>query len=495
MAPAPQTGLPGNCTTDEPPQEAVSLDALPFAAALLDANGKVRAVNRAWNTTECEEHYTSLAVQCGIRDVLEGRTGSFSEKRNTVSGVPCSVTVTPHGSGALIIRQALEASQTQASQKMETVGRLAGGVAHDFANLLILIAGYSDILLSRITEQDAWWPELNEIRLAAARGARLTAQLLGFTRGRAIEPRVLDLNSVVTGVERMLRPIIGEYIELRTALALTLDRIVADPGQMEQVLMNLLLNARDAMPQGGSILIETSNYEVTDDLACAHEMEPGPGVLLSISDTGHGMDASVIEHIWKPLFTTKEGKGTGLGLSTVQQIIKESRGAVSVRSVPGQGSTFTICLPRAPQSAGDAETLSPPRPELAGSEIVLLAEDEESVRTLLSHVLRSRGYQVLEASNGEEALHIFEKRAPEIHLVLTDMVMPRMTGRELGEQILRIRPDAKVIFMSGYTDDVLRHTGAFGSGISFLQKPLFPEVLAAKVREALDTPSRPFNPR
>ncbi len=410
----------------------------------------------------------------------------------------------PHPDGALVIQQALESDapkpstdvQTRQSEKMETVGRLVGGVAHDFANLVTLIEGYSDILLGRIGEKDPIRPELDEIRKAASRGARLTSQLLGFSRSGSVERRAIDLNAVVCDMQRMLGPIIGEHVEVRTELSASLEKVIADPGQMEQVIMNLILNARDAMPQGGRILIETSNCDMNEETARAHGMAPGGCVMIAISDTGHGMDQQVLENVFEPFFTTKEkGKGTGLGLSTVRKIIQESHGDIWVRSEPGVGTTFSICLPRAGQLPANPETSTAPGTVPAGGETVLVVEDEDGVRKLLTHVLTRRGYQVLEASNGEEALRIYEERAADIHLVLTDMVMPKMTGRELARQVREMRPDARVIFMSGYTNDVLVRTGALGPGMSFLQKPLRPEVLATKVREALDSPTQPFNPR
>jgi CheY-like chemotaxis protein len=293
----------------------------------------------------------------------------------------------------------------------------------------------------------------------------------------------------------MLQPVIGEHIELRTRLNPGMGKVVADAGQMEQVIMNLILNARDAMPRGGSITIEVSTCEMNEGTAQAYGMKPGKVELVSVSDTGHGMEPAVLEHIWEPFFTTKEkGKGTGLGLNTVQRVIRESGGDIWAETAPGLGTTFTICLPRAaPGSDGvDFQPLAEPVP--AGNETVLVVEDEDSVRLLLTQILRRRGYQVLEASSGAEALSIFERQAGEIHMVLTDMVMPAMTGRELANRLAQIQPDVKVIFMSGYTDDVLVRTGALGPGMSFLQKPLRSEALAAKVREALDSPARPFNP-
>ena len=360
-------------------------------------------------------------------------------------------------------------------------------MAHDFANLVTLISGYSDLILSRLPEKDPLRPELDEIHKAANRGARLTSQLLGFTRGRSIEPRPLDLNALIVDMERMLRPIIGENVDLRTALAVDLAKVKADPGQMEQVVMNLILNARDAMPTGGCIRIETANGVMDQETADLHDMEAGPFVRLAISDTGHGIDGETSAHLFEPFFTTKaRGKGTGLGLSTVHHIVKQSGGGVWVRSAPGQGATFTICLPRAHGTAEHTEPVLAANAAGAGTEAVLLVEDEDGVRRLLSHVLRRRGYQVLEAPNGEEALKLFQQRGDDIHLVLTDMVMPGISGRELAEKLRALRPELKLIFMSGYTDDVLVRSGALRPGMSFLQKPLRPDTLTAKVRETLD---------
>jgi CheY-like chemotaxis protein len=379
---------------------------------------------------------------------------------------------------------------------METVGRMVGGVVHDFANLLTLISGYSEILLSHIGETDPLRPELEEIRKAATRGAGLTQQLLGFTRGQTVEPKPLDLNVLIGEIERMLRPMIGEYIDLKIVLAPNLGKVMADHGQMEQVLMNLILNARDAMPGGGWIAIETSVCELDEAAARAHGVNPGQHVMLSITDTGHGMDGDTVARVFQPFFTTKEkGKGTGIGLSNVRDIVRQSGGDVWVRSAPGEGASFTLCLPRIQQGAESAAPKPCPEIHPAGSEIILLVEDEDDVRRLLSHILRSRGYCVLEASDPEEALRIFDDRAAEIDLVLTDMVMPKMSGRELGDRLRQKRPAIRLMYMSGYTDDVLVRTGALGPGMAFLQKPLRPGLLATKIREALDSPVRPLNPR
>ena len=380
-----------------------------------------------------------------------------------------------------------EAAKAPEPERMEMLGRLVGGVAHDFANILTMIAGYSDILLSRIGEKDPLRRELNEIREAANRGARLTEQLLGFTRGQAVQPRPLDLNALVRNLERMLRLIAGESVELDLVLAPELHNVMADPGQMEQVIMNLVLNARDAIPAAGRIRIETANGGIPEAAAADHALRPGACAMLSISDNGHGIAPETLARIFEPFFTTKgQGRGTGLGLSTVHRIVEETGGLIRVLSTPGEGSTFTVWLPSAGEGAVKPETDTTPAAAVDGSETVLLVEDDDGVRRLLMHALHQRGYKVLEAANGEEALQIFRQRESEISLVLTDMVMPQMGGRELGETLRAIRPDLKIVFMSGYTDEVLVRAGALSPGMPFLPKPLRPGVLAAKVRETLD---------
>ena len=382
------------------------------------------------------------------------------------------------------------------SQRMEVMGRLASGVAHDFANLLTLIAGYSDIALGALGTEDNLRPHLEEIAKAASRGARLTSQLLGFSRGRNSDPAPLDLNETVAETLRMLRPVIGEHMRIETATATDLGKVFADHGQMEQVLMNLVLNARDAMPRGGLIAIETGNAEWGEAEARTHAVESGPKVLLSVKDTGHGMDENTLAHAFDPFFTTKEhGEGTGLGLHTVKMIVRQNGGDVWARSAPDQGSTFTLCLPRLKQAAGVTGVAGTLRRDNSGSETVLVAEDDQSVRRVIGYALRLRGYQVIEANDAEEALRIFKERGSEIDLVLTDMILPGKSGRELGDQVLALRPETRLIYMSGYTDDLLLRTGALRPGMRFLQKPLRPETLAATVREALDSPVRPFNPQ
>jgi two-component system, cell cycle sensor histidine kinase and response regulator CckA len=483
----------------------IPLEMLPAAAAIVDPDGVVLAANADW--LACHPAATEGAsalewcTETLRRELHRGiqRAGDVAHLRSnceysTEDGGTRRIVVSGAGSRVILLDQELapaDRGRKRQAEKMETVGRLVGGVAHDFANLLTLIAGYTDILLNRVHEKDPIRPELDEIRKAANRGARLTAQLLGFTRGQSVDRQPLNLNAIVTDLQRMLGLVIGEHVHLEMGLSAELDPVVADPGQMEQVILNLILNARDAMPEGGRIRVETTNGEISDSVARDHGIRPGPCVTLSISDTGQGIDAEAMSHIFEPFFTTKDkGKGTGLGLSTVYQIVKESGGDVWAQSAPGEGATFTICLPRAPHATSRGADVAPPRVQTSGSETLLLVEDEDGVRRLLTHVLHKRGYKVIEASNGEEALRVFEGRGSEIQLVLTDMVMPHMGGRQLGERLRELSPGVKIIYMSGYTDDVLVRTGALGPGMSFLQKPLRPEVLTAKVRETLDAAAR-----
>ncbi len=483
----------------------ISLDVLPIPAAVVDASGVVISSNRDWVALRTELHNHEI-VRGGLRAILEGGVTRFSQQVEEL-GCHFRVTITPAGSGSALLivekREQPPNGKLPESEKMATVGRLLGGVVHDFANLLTLISGYSEILLNRVGDDDCVRNELDEIRKAANRGAKLTSQLLGFTRGRKAQPALVDLNEIVSAMVRMLRPIIGEHLDVDTLCAPDLGKIMADAGQMEQVLMNLVLNARDAMPHGGKITIETCNTETGKEDAEALGIAPGLYVMLAVSDTGHGIEPSIVDRVWEPFFSTKpEGKGTGLGLNTVRKIIRDYRGAVWVESVLGQGATFHVCLPRAaaPLTAvsltADPETLPSRLAPVSktGSETVLIVEDEAGVRRLLRHVLESRGYKVLEATDGEQALRVYCESADRIELVLTDMIMPRMGGRELATRLSEMEPDVKIVFMSGYTDDVLLRTGQLGRGMSFLQKPLRPETLATKVREVLDAPARPFNP-
>jgi two-component system cell cycle sensor histidine kinase/response regulator CckA len=383
-------------------------------------------------------------------------------------------------------RRRLEGQFRQA-QKMEAVGQLAGGVAHDFNNLLTVILGYTDLLAAKLDPRSPHSEDLNAIRSAGERAATLTRQLLAFSRRQVLERKVLDLNALTLHTESMLRRLIGEDIHLVTVLDPALRPVFADAGQLEQVIMNLAVNARDAMPRGGKLTIETANVELDDAYARVHgPVKPGSYVMIAVSDTGVGMNADTLAHIFEPFFTTKErGKGTGLGLATVYGIVKQSGGYIWVYSEVGKGTTFKTYLPLAEGGAA-AEPVRPTEsPALFGSETVLLVEDEESVRALSRSILKSYGYTVLEAGSGKDGLNVARRYTLPIHLLVTDVVMPEMGGSELASRLEDIRPGLPVLYMSGYTDDAVFRHGFLEKGRVFLQKPFTPESLARKVREAL----------
>jgi two-component system cell cycle sensor histidine kinase/response regulator CckA len=377
-------------------------------------------------------------------------------------------------------------SQLRQSQKLEAVGMLAGGIAHDFNNLLTVIGGYTDLSLARLEENDPLCRNLNEILKAADRAAVLTRQLLAFSRKQVLMPRVLDLNSVVSEMEKLLRRLIGENIEFRAIPGEQLGNVTADPGQIEQVIMNLAINSRDAMPAGGKLLIETANVFLDEEHAKRHvTVSAGNHVMLAVSDTGSGMDSETQARIFEPFFTTKEqGKGTGLGLAMVYGIVKQSGGSIWVYSEVGRGTTFKIYLPRVD---GKAEFEAPcsKREIITGNETILLAEDEEMVRQLAQELLIANGYKVLPAPNGAAAFAIYEKHEGPVDLLLTDVVMPEMSGLQLAAQLKERRPDLKVLFMSGYTDNAIVHQGLM-EGENFIQKPFSPLTLAERVRNVLD---------
>jgi PAS domain S-box-containing protein len=383
-------------------------------------------------------------------------------------------------------RKRLEQQYLQA-QKMEAVGRLAAGVAHDFNNLLTIINGYSGMLLERKLAEDRRREALAEIKSAGERATGLTRQLLAFSRQEIRTVQLFDLNSLITDSVKMLRRLIGEDVELTFKPAEGLDTIKADPGQIEQALMNLAVNARDAMPKGGRLTIETANFVADQEFASSHyPMSAGPYVVVAVSDTGHGMDAVTQARIFEPFFTTKErSKGTGLGLATVYGIVKQNNGHIWVYSEVGQGTTFRIYLPAA---AGTVRAPEVAKAASGGTETVLLVEDEKNVRALARTILESRGYNVLEAPTSMEALLIPGQYKDPIHLLLTDVVMPVMNGREVAEKLTALRPEMKVLYMSGYTDDTVVRHGVLEAGVAFLQKPFSPESLAQKVREVLDSP-------
>ncbi|GIK42624.1 MAG: histidine kinase [Chloroflexota bacterium] len=384
-------------------------------------------------------------------------------------------------------RKQLE-EQYRHAQKMEAVGRLAGGVAHDFNNLLTVINGYSELALHGLTELDPLQKSIREIRKAGERAARLTHQLLAFSRQQVLQPEILDLNEVITDISRMLTRLIGEDIELVIITKAGLGRIKADPGQMEQVIMNLAVNARDAMPHGGKLTIDLANVELDEDFARRHlRVAPGAYVRLAISDTGVGMDKETLNRIFEPFFTTKEqGKGTGLGLATVYGIIKQSGGSILVYSEPGWGTTFKIYLPQIKEVSRPSPVSLPREHPSQRGGTILLVEDEPGVRNLVRDTLKEDGYTVLDASNSAEALLLSEQHPDPIHLLLTDVVMPGLSGRQLAERLLLERPKLKILYMSGYTDDAIVHHGVLEPGVAFLHKPFTLQMLAQKVREVLD---------
>jgi CheY-like chemotaxis protein/two-component sensor histidine kinase len=371
---------------------------------------------------------------------------------------------------------------------MEAVGRLAGGVAHDFNNLLTAIIGYSQLALGRLHREDPMRKEIEEVERAGQRAAGLTNQLLAFSRRQVLQPQVLDLNAIVSNLGKMLERLIGEDIELATTLGRDIGFVKADRGQIEQIIMNLVVNSRDAMPEGGKLTIETFNADLDESYTAEHiDAHPGAHVVLAISDNGSGIDKETQSNIFEPFFTTKEqGKGTGLGLSTVYGIVKQSGGHIGLYSEAGEGTTFKVYLPRF-EEAGDKRDLRASQTEsLRGSETVLLVEDENSVRQLARRVLEINGYVVLEAARSDEAWQIYQGHPGPIHLMLTDIVMPGTSGRELAQRLTALQPETKVLYMSGYTDDAIVHHGVLGAGTPFLQKPFTPESLARKVREVLD---------
>ena len=381
-------------------------------------------------------------------------------------------------------RRRLE-DQLRQAQKMEAVGQLAGGIAHDFNNLLTAILGYCHLMLDDIPEGDPLRLDLLEIQAAGDRAAALTRQLLAFSRRQMLQPQVVDINLLVTRLEKLLRRSISEDVELVTVLAPDLRAVTVDPASVEQILVNLAVNARDAMPTGGRLTIETANVDLDDTYAVAHvAITPGPYVMFAVSDTGQGMDAATRARVFEPFFTTKEqGKGSGLGLATVYGIVKQSGGYVWVYSEPDHGTSFKVYLP--PAAAAATQPAANDAVAAPGWETVLLVEDEDAVRALAREVLRRHGYVVLEACHGVDALRVAERHADKIHLLVTDVVMPHMSGRKLAERLAEMRPGLKTLFMSGYTDHALLPEDVT-PGAEFLQKPFTPDVLARRVRRILE---------
>jgi PAS domain S-box-containing protein len=492
----------------------------PYGVCRCDASGKILDVNPAFvellgHTSADEligEHIFGLYAEndrwFDLADFLrssapfKGLTAEWKRKNGTTTVVRVSGRSVSNGrEGGVVFelfaedvteRRALE-QQLRQSQKMEAVGRLAGGIAHDFNNLLMVISGYSEFLLERLGDEPRLRGPAQEIASAAERASSLTRQLLAFSRKQMLAPRVVNLNDVATENLKMLTRMIGEDIDLMLVPATGLWPVRADAGQIEQVIMNLAVNARDAMPSGGKLTIETSNVALDEEYARFHApLRPGDYVMVAISDTGAGMDAETQSHIFEPFFTTKGTKGTGLGLSTVYGIVKQSGGYIWVYSEVGKGTTFKIYLPRV-ASTGEAvmPVATPVEQQKAepGTETILLVEDEANLRYLARQYLEKQGYKVIEAADGAVAMQIAVAHEKMIHLLLTDVIMPGMNGRELAQRISEIRPNVKILYMSGYTENVIGHNGMLDAGVRLLQKPFNLRDLRSKVREVLDATS------
>jgi PAS domain S-box-containing protein len=389
-----------------------------------------------------------------------------------------------------VTEQRQNEEQLRVAHRMESIGRLAGGIAHDFNNLLTVIINHTAFAAKDAGKEDPLQADLAEIGKAAERASLLTRQLLAFSRKQVLKPQVLDLNKIVGGMEEMLRRLLGEDIDLAVVLAVGLGKVMADPGQIEQVVMNLAVNARDAMPDGGKLTIETAYVELDDVYSSQHVgTKPGPYVMLSVSDTGCGMDERTRARLFEPFFTTKQtGKGTGLGLATVYGIVKQSGGSIWVYSEPGHGTTFKVYLPRESSGKETAERAPQVTTGAAGTETILVVEDEDAVRNLAKRILELAGYTVLTAANGGEALGICGKQQGSVGLVLTDVVMPGMNGKELADRLASLYPNLRVLYMSGYTDDAIVHRGVLAPGTHFIGKPFNAADLTRMVRKVLDEP-------
>jgi PAS domain S-box-containing protein len=494
------------------------LECAPVGGIVVDAVGRVLFVNSAsekilgYSRQEIVGHSVETLLPENFRQKVSECMSSAGWRRQKPQQVNCDVRGKHRGGEVLSLEMTLTAfdssngpvavayfrdaserrqleQRARQSQKMEAVGRLAGGVAHDFNNLLTAIIGYSEILQRKLQPGAPMWEELQQIRRAGERAAGLTKQLLAFSRRQVLAPVVLDLNALITGLEDLLRRLIREDIHLVFVLDDALKPVKADPAQIEQVLVNLVVNARDAMPRGGNLTISTRNVPPTQIPGGTQpEIRLSSFALLSVSDNGCGMDDATKARIFEPFFTTKEvGQGTGLGLATVYGIVKQSGGQIDVQSEVGKGSSFQVYLPQA-DSAADApsQVVPEPTPTKRGAETILLAEDEEGVRLLAGRILEAHGYQVLHARDGREALQICRQHTGPIHLLLSDVVMPNLNGRDLVLKASPLRPQMKIIYMSGYTDTVIALHKILESGAAFLQKPFTPDLLVRTIREVLD---------
>jgi PAS domain S-box-containing protein len=498
-------------------------DHAPFGLVMIDQEGRFQYINskfkelfgydikdvpdgRTWfRRAYPDPEYRHQVIATWLEDFSDSKAG---EKRPRVFKAKCKdgtekiinfITVQLETGERLMacedmteLKRAEEAlreseEQIRQLQKMEAVGRLAGGVAHDFNNLLTIIKGYSQLSLLELKEPNPLKSNLEEILKATERASNLTRQLLAFSRRQILEPRVLNLNLLIQDLNKMLHRILGEDVELIYHLAPDLGKVKIDPGQIEQVILNLAVNAREAMPSGGKLTIETSNVQLHEtSLQSHHEIIPGPYIMLAVSDNGIGMSPEIREHIFEPFFTTKE-KGTGLGLSTVYGIVKQSGGYIYVYSELGQGTTFKIYLPRIEEKEDSLLIKNEFSLPLQGNETVLVVEDEPALRELMVRILKDRGYQVFSASNGEETLKMFqEDLVRKVDLLVTDVVMPSMSGKQLADLLKKSFSGLKTLFISGYTDNAIVHHGVLIEGVDFLQKPFSPETLARKVREVLD---------
>jgi signal transduction histidine kinase/ActR/RegA family two-component response regulator len=438
-----------------------------------------RSISEMWGIAERTAEVESLNQ--GLEDRVAERTHQLAAANENLQAE-----VNERKSAQADLERSEE--QLRQSQKMDAIGQLAGGVAHDFNNLLTAICGHSELTLKRLTPEDPLRRPLEQIKKSGERAAGLTRQLLAFSRKQMLQPKIVDLNQIVVDMNSMLQRLIGEDIDLMMGLAADLGKVKADPNQIEQILLNLSINARDAMPKGGRLTIETSNVNLSEEYSRDHvSVRPGQYVMLAVSDNGCGMDANTQAHIFEPFFTTKEvGKGTGLGLATVYGIVKQSEGTIWLYSEVGRGTAFKIYLPCAEALTKAVDVEADDLESLLGTETVLLVEDEDVVREMATEILRDSGYHVLEAKHGPEAIMLERQYSGEIHLMLTDVVMPQMSGRELAEQLTPLRRDMKVLYMSGYTDDAIVHHGVLEEGTAFIGKPFTPNALARKVREVLD---------